>query len=137
MENEANYNSILDFILKETIKRKNTHPYIGSKTNGYLSDKIVSNKDIIEKFEIENYECESLYYELTSNWYINPQTGNVTLKGIEFINNGGFTKEQKRKSIASIARVSEIIVLAGSALVGASYAAFEIWRYYYGYVRPY
>lgn len=97
----TDYNTILDYILEETIKRKNEHYTVKHSTIEYQATRIITEKEIVEKFGIEQYEVDILYYELTNDSYINGNTGNATLKGIEFFNAGGFIGKRRKESISA------------------------------------
>lgn len=97
----VDYYTILDYILDETIKRKNEHYTVKYSTGEYKATRIIPDKELVEKFGIEQYEADIMYYELTNESYINYNTGNATLKGLEFSKSGGFREKRRKESIST------------------------------------
>jgi hypothetical protein len=128
---EADYNLILDYILEETIKRKNEHYTVKYSTGEYKATRIVPDKELVEKFGIELYEADIMYYELTSESLVNYNTGNATLKGLEFYRAGGFRGRRRRETISAVLQSLETVLIVLGTVCAGAYGVVEIWKYFH------
>ena len=60
----------------------------------------------------------------------------ITYDGLMFIKKGGYRKAELNDRIKTYLQTSNAIIVAMATIFAAWYAAFEIWKYYYGYVPP-
>jgi hypothetical protein len=146
---EKNYNVELDFILQQLI-----HEYesIYKGVSFYSDVSFTTTKDKIttltmEKFKLKEWEINLLFYTMLLDKYlksIDPLT--ISLEGLVFINNGGYTRKtelQNREKIRLDAIQKDLnkysfglmiftAIVALGTLISAWYFAIEIYKFYQG-----
>jgi hypothetical protein len=142
-----NYNTELDYILEVLIHEYENH-YKG--LTFYTEEISYSTKDkvsieVSDKFGLKEWEINILYYTLLIDNHlksIDPLT--ISLNGLVFRNNGGYTEQLVKKEAEKI-RIQKIeqdlkkyqfflmvftAFVALGTLISAWYFAIEIWIYY-------
>ena len=142
-----NYNTELDYILEVLIHEYENH-YKGltfyTEEISYTTKDKVSG-EIAEKFNLKEWEINILYYTLLIDNHlktIDPLT--ISLNGLVFRKNGGYTEHQVKKEVEKF-RIQKIeddlkkyqfflmvftAFVALGTLISAWFFAIEIWKYY-------
>lgn len=144
-----NYNKELDYILEELIHEYENHykglTFYTEEISHSTKDKI--STEISEKFKLEEWEINILYYTLLIDNHIktiDPLT--ISLNGLVFRNNGGYLeqaiKREKEKTkiekIDNDFRKYQFLLMVFTAfvalgtLISAWFFSIEIWKYYNG-----
>jgi len=146
---EKNYNAELDYILEQLI-----HEYenVYKGVSFYADESFTNTKDkianlVLEKFNLKEWEINLLFYTMLLDKYlksIDPLT--ISLEGLVFINNGGYTRKAELQNIEKI-RLDSIqkelrkssfglmvftAIVALGTLISAWYFAIEIYKFYQG-----
>jgi len=146
---EKNYNTELDFILEELIDE---YENVYKGVSFYADETFTTTKEkitilVIDKFKLKEWEINLLFYTLLLDKYlktIDPLT--ISLEGLVFRNNGGYTRKaelQNRESKRletiqqdfkkySFGLMLFTAIVALGTLVSAWYFAIEIIKYYQG-----
>lgn len=144
---EKNYNAEMDFILEELIKE---YENINKGVRFYSEEDLLStnqkiSQSVSEKFGLQDWEINVLYYTLLVDKYIksiDPLT--ISLEGLVFRNNGGYIKRAISEG-REAARLESIqndfrkysfglmiftAIVAVGTLISAWFFAIEIYKYY-------
>jgi hypothetical protein len=144
---EKNYNVELDFILQQLI-----HEYenVYKGVSFYSDVSFTTTKEKIttltmEKFKLKEWELNLLFYTMLLDKYlksIDPLT--ISLEGLVFINNGGYTRKtemqnrektrldaiQKDLNKYSFGLMIFTAIVALGTLISAWYFAIEVYKFY-------
>lgn len=108
--------------------------------------------ELLAEFELaENHEFfKGFIYKLHDDGYVYfngniPNDKNLqwfthntylTVQGYYFLEaKNGYRGEQRRRKITTIAQISQIVLIVLGTVAAGIYGGFEIWRYYFGFVR--
>ena len=150
---ESNYNTELDFILEQLIISYENQfkgiKFYSEESRQKLSDEISTK--LKAKFGLKDWEIDLLYYNLLTDKYIkNIESPIISLDGLIFRNNGGYTQKYKRLNEENI-RIKKLednadknsfrlvlftALLAIGTLIPAWFFAIEIWKHYHSSYHP-
>jgi hypothetical protein len=147
MKMAKNYNKELDYILEELIHEYENHykglTFYTEEVSFSTKEKI--STDLADRYNLEEWEINILYYTLLIDTYIktiDPLT--ISLSGLVFRNNGGYTEQQikKEKEKNKIEKIEndfkkyQFLLMVFTAfvalgtLISAWFFGIEIWKYY-------
>ena len=146
---QKNYNRELDFILEQLI---NDYVIQNKGLRFSPEEQTISIKEDItqklkDQFMLEEWEINILYYTLLIDEHLKtlePLT--ISIQGLVFHNNGGYTESalQKAKEAIKLEAIQQDLkkssyglmlftaIVAAGTIVSAWYFAIEIYRYYFG-----
>jgi hypothetical protein len=123
-----NYYAALDYILQELRNRE--YP----ATPNQHKDKI--NEEIIKIYKIHSPEIPFLYRQLAINGYIDIDDKgsdiflkDINLKGILFIDDGGYIEENRRKTNSANLKSAETWAIAIGTSLSGVYCLFEFLKW--------
>jgi hypothetical protein len=145
-----NFNTELDFALEELVIAYENQfkgvKFYSEESHQTIRDEITEK--LSRKFDLKEWETDLLYHNLLIDKYIRgiePLT--ISLDGLVFINNGGYTQKDIRLNSENL-RIRDLensakknshrlvvftALLAFGTLIPAWYFAIEIWKYYHSY----
>lgn len=150
---EKNYNTELDFILEELIVVYENQfrgiRFYAEDTHKTTKEEI--SQKVTDKFGLKDWEINMLYQNLLIDSNIKSiEPLSISLSGLVFRNNGGYTQRDLRLNSESL-RIQTVEndlrkssyglmiftgLLAFGTLISAWYFAIEIWQFYYPATQP-